>query len=102
MLRVQPSTKVSWPPDGQLTDTALDGVVAQGASAVVLDPTALPRGATEQGGRTPSGVSPLPALSGQALALVSDPVVERLLARAPARPPVARGWPSSGCWPSWR
>ena len=81
VLGVQPSTKVSWPPDGQLTDTALDDVVAQGASAVVLDPTALPRGASEQGGRTPSGVSPLPALSGQALALVSDPVVERLLAR---------------------
>ncbi|HVC74388.1 MAG TPA: DUF6049 family protein, partial [Mycobacteriales bacterium] len=81
VLGVQPSTKVSWPPDGQLTDTALDGVVAQGATAVVLDPTALPRGATEQSGRTPSGVSPLPALSGQALALVSDPVVERLLAR---------------------
>jgi hypothetical protein len=81
VLGVQPSTKVSWPPDGQLTDTALDGVVAQGASAVVLDPTALPRGVHEQGGRTPSGVAPLPALSGQALALVSDPVVERLLAR---------------------
>ena len=42
VLGVQPSTKVSWPPDGQLTDTALDDVVAQGATAVVLDPTALP------------------------------------------------------------
>jgi Family of unknown function (DUF6049) len=84
VLGVQPSTKVSWPPDGQLTDTALDGVVAQGASAVVLDPTALPRGADAQGGRTPSGVSPLPALSGQALALVSDPMVEGLLARGAA------------------
>jgi len=81
VLGVQPSTKVSWPPDGQLTDTALDGVVAQGATAVVLDPTALPQGAEDQDGRTPSGVSPLPALSGQATALVSDPVVERLLAR---------------------
>ena len=89
VLGVQPSTKVSWPPDGQLTDTALDGVVAQGATAVVLDPTALPRGATQQSGRTPSGVSPLPALSGQALALVSDPVVERLLARGAA--PTAGG-----------
>ena len=81
VLGVQPSTKVSWPPDGQLTDTALDDVVAQGATAVVLDPTALPHGASEQNGRTASGVSPLPALSGQALALVSDPVVQRLLAR---------------------
>ena len=50
----------------QLTDTALDDVVAQGASAVVLDPTALPRARPSRGGRTPSGVSPLPALSGQA------------------------------------
>jgi len=81
VVGVQPSTKVSWPPDGQLTDTALDGVVAQGATAVVLDPTALQRGADDEAGRTPSGVSPLPALSGQATALVSDPVVERLLAR---------------------
>jgi hypothetical protein len=84
VVGVQPSTKVSWPPDGELTDTALDGVVAQGASAVVLDPAALPGRALEQGGRTPSGVSPLPALSGQALALVSDPVVERLVARGAA------------------
>ena len=81
VLGVQPSTKVAWPPDGELTDTALDGLVAQGASAVVLDPAALPGGGSGPGGRTPSGVSPLPALSGQALALVSDPVVERLTAR---------------------
>jgi Family of unknown function (DUF6049) len=81
LLGVQPSTKVAWPPDGQLTDTALDDLVAQGASAVVLDPTALPGGPSGLSGRTPSGVSPLPALSGQALALVSDPVVERLTAR---------------------
>jgi hypothetical protein len=77
VLGVAPSTKVSWPPDGQLTDEALDDVVAQGASAVVLDPTALPGQPTS--GRTPSGVSPLPALSGQAVALVGDPVIERLV-----------------------
>jgi hypothetical protein len=81
ILGMQPSTKVAWPPDGQLTDTALDGLVSQGAGAVVLDPTALPGGGNGQSGRTPSGVSPLPALSGQAMALVSDPVVERLTAR---------------------
>jgi hypothetical protein len=81
VLGVLPSTKVSWPPDGQLTDTALDDVVAQGASAVVLDPTALPGIPAAQSGRTPSGVSPLPALSGQAVALVSDPEVEDLIAR---------------------
>ena len=105
VLGVLPSTKVSWPPDGQLTDTALDDVVAQGASAVVLDPTALPGIPAAQGGRTPSGVSPLPALSGQAVALVSDPEVETSSpAAATGAPgsPAAPGWPSSGCWPSWR
>lgn len=77
VLRVTPSTKVAWPPDGQLTGGALDDVVAQGASAVVLDPTALP--GSPDTGRTPSGVSPLPALSGQAVALVGDPVIQDLL-----------------------
>ena len=73
-------TRVSWPPGGQLTDTALDDVVAQGASAVVLDPTALPQAPVPESlDRTPSGVSPLPALSGQAVALVSDPTVQSLV-----------------------
>ncbi|HEY6749653.1 MAG TPA: DUF6049 family protein, partial [Mycobacteriales bacterium] len=85
VLGVAPSMGVSWPPDGQLTDTALDDVVAQGASAVVLDPTALSRSGEPDSGRTPSGVSPLPALSGQAVALVSDPVVESLLRRGSLR-----------------
>lgn len=78
VLGVVPTTKVSWPPDGQLTGEALDDVVAQGAGAVVLDPTALPR-TPESDGRTLSGVSPLPALSGQAVALVGDPVIQSLL-----------------------
>ncbi|CAA9275284.1 MAG: hypothetical protein AVDCRST_MAG41-3195 [uncultured Corynebacteriales bacterium] len=73
-------TRVSWPPDGQLTDTALDDVVAQGVSAVVLDPSALPQAPDPESlDRTPSGVSPLPALSGQAVALVSDPTVQSLV-----------------------
>jgi hypothetical protein len=80
VLGVAPNTKVAWPPDGLLTDTVLDEVVAQGASAVVLDPSALPGGPPADSGRTPSGASPLPALGGQAVALVPDPVVQRLLA----------------------
>lgn len=76
-------TRVSWPPDGQLTGTALDDVVAQGASAVVLDPAALPDAPDPESlDRTPSGVSPLPALSGQAVALVSDPTVQSLVDRS--------------------
>jgi hypothetical protein len=76
-------TRVAWPPDGQLSDAALDDVVAQGASAVVLDPAALPDAADpETLDRTPNGVSPLPALSGQAVALVSDPAVQSLVNRS--------------------
>lgn len=77
VLRVTPSTKVSWPPGEQLTGEALDDVVAQGATAVVLDPTALAD--TPETGRTPSGVSPLPALSGQSIALVGDRVTQDLI-----------------------
>ena len=79
VLAVEPNTKLSWPPDGLLTDTVLDEVVAQGAGAVVVDPSALPGGPAADSGRTPSGASPLPALGGQAVALVADPVVQRLL-----------------------
>jgi hypothetical protein len=85
VLGVMPSTKVSWPPDGQLTDSALDDVVAQGANAVVLSPNALSGTGAGESGRTPSGVSPLPALSGPAVALVSDPVVQNILQRGGLR-----------------
>ena len=44
VLGVVPTTDVAWPPDGLLTDPALDEVVAQGAGVVVLDPAALPGG----------------------------------------------------------
>jgi uncharacterized protein DUF6049 len=45
----------------------------------VLDPSSLPGGPSAESGRTPNGASPLPALGGQAVALVPDPVVQRLL-----------------------
>jgi len=79
-LGVVPTIRVAWPPDGLLTNEALDEVVAQGAGAVVLDPAALPGGPSPDAGRTRSGASPLPALGGQAVALVPDPVLQRLLA----------------------
>jgi hypothetical protein len=55
ILGVQPSTKVSWPPDGQLTDTALDDVVRRERPRSCWTRPALPRGASSQNGRTPSG-----------------------------------------------
>ena len=44
VLGTRPTTEVAWPPDGALTDTALDEAVAQNAGAVVLDPSSLPGG----------------------------------------------------------
>ena len=85
VLGVVPTTDVAWPPDGLLTDPALDEVVAQGAGVVVLDPAALPGGPSPDSGRTPSAASPLPALGGQAVALVPDPVLQQLLTRGGQR-----------------
>ncbi|HZB48289.1 MAG TPA: DUF6049 family protein, partial [Mycobacteriales bacterium] len=85
VLGAPPSAEVAWPPDGALSDAVLDEAVSQGVSAVVLDPAALPGGPSAESGRTPSGASPLPALGGQAVGLVSDPVVQRLLDRGAAR-----------------
>jgi hypothetical protein len=79
VLGVRPTTEVAWPPDGALTDTALDEAVAQGVGAVVLSQDSLPGGPSAESGRTPSGAAPLPALGGEAVALVPDPVVQRLL-----------------------
>jgi len=77
-LSVAPS-RLAWPPAGLLTDGALDDLVDQGIDAVVLDSSALPRGLTQQT-PTPSAVSPLPALRGQTVALVTDPELERIVA----------------------
>ncbi|HYT10365.1 MAG TPA: DUF6049 family protein, partial [Mycobacteriales bacterium] len=80
VLGVTPTTKVAWPPDGLLTDKALDDVVSAGAGVVLLDRTALPDGPSPDGSATPSAASPLPALGGQAIALVPDATLQRLLA----------------------
>jgi hypothetical protein len=77
-LPVAPS-RLAWPPAGVLTSSALDDLVDQGIDAVVLDSSALPRGLTQQT-PTPSAVSPLPALRGQTVALVTDPELERVVA----------------------
>jgi len=80
-LRVAPS-RLAWPPGGLLTDGALDDLVDdQGIDAVVLDSAALPGGNTQQT-PTPSAVSPLPALRGQAVALVTDAQLQRIVAQS--------------------
>lgn len=72
------SGQLAWPPAGLVTDDVLDDLVSHGVRTVVLDSAALPR-TNDAAGPTPSGVSPLPALSGQPTALVSDPGLQRLL-----------------------
>lgn len=92
VLGIRPSTEVAWPPDGALTDAVLDETVAQGVGAVVLDPSSLPGGPSAESGRTPNGASPLPALDGQTVGLVPDPVVQRLLDSGGLK----RGGPAGG------
>jgi hypothetical protein len=76
-LHVTVNTKIAWPAGGLLTDRALDSLVGQDAQAVVLDAAALPN--APPSGRTLSAASPLPSVSGEAVALVADPGVGRLV-----------------------
>jgi hypothetical protein len=71
---------VSWPADGVLTNRALDEVVADGASTVLLSDTALP--GQNQTEPRPDALSPLPAASGKATALVTDSAIEQVVASA--------------------
>jgi hypothetical protein len=85
LLGVTTTTRLVWPPGSLLTDGALDDLVRHQAGAVVLDPAALPGGAAAAT-PTPSAVSPLPALGGQAAALVEDAGLQTVVARAAANP----------------
>jgi hypothetical protein len=78
-LPVAPS-RLAWPPGGLLTDDTLDELVEQ-TDAVILDSAALPQGISQQT-PTPSAVSPLPALRGQTVALVTDAELQRVVARS--------------------
>ncbi|HSV66203.1 MAG TPA: DUF6049 family protein [Mycobacteriales bacterium] len=86
----QVETRVAWPPEGLLTDRALDAVVAQGARAVVLAADALPN--ADRTGSTQSATSPLPSGAGTAVALVADAGLAEVVAesaRLPGGPRVA-------------
>ena len=85
-----PSTSVAWPPDGQLDNATLDTVESDGASAIVLDASAL-AGGTGQEAVTPSAVSPLPALGAQAVALVTDSTLQGIVSNATANRGYAGG-----------
>jgi hypothetical protein len=85
-LRATVDDQIAWPAGGLLTDRALDTVVGQGATTVVLDAASLPNAAPAAGGRTQSAVSPLPSVSGSARALVADAALSRLVSGAVAVP----------------
>ncbi len=84
--RVPPSTLV-WPDGDNLTSRSLDAVVSNGATSVVLDDTALPGDsvASGQGDVTPDALSPLPAATGTATAIVLDTRLERTIATLTSR-----------------
>ncbi|MBI1758090.1 MAG: hypothetical protein HYR62_02505 [Actinobacteria bacterium] len=84
------NTRIYWPPDGAVTEDALDSVVRQGAQAIVLSSASLPGRAT--GGLTRSAASPLPSGGGSAVALVTDASLDGLIGaagRAPNGPRLA-------------
>lgn len=84
--RVPPSTLV-WPDGDNLTSKSLDAVVSNGATSVVLDDTALPgeSWASGQADATPDALSPLPAATGTATAIVLDTRLESTVATLTAR-----------------
>ena len=63
-----PASTLVWPDDGELTSRSLDAVVSNGATSVLLNDDALP-GALKLTA-TPDALSPLPAATGTATAVV--------------------------------
>ena len=68
VLGARLTTDVAWPPGENLTSAGLDAVVSTGASTVLLSDDALP--GADRDAATPDALSPLPAATGTADALV--------------------------------
>lgn len=77
-----PLTSVAWPPPGPLTSAALDVLVGDQATAVVLDAEALAEASTSRN-RTPSARSELPSPLAEVTGLVAEPVLSSLVAPDP-------------------
>lgn len=80
LLGVQPGTELSWPVDGQLTDSALAVLQRAGAEQFVLSAEAVE---PADDSRTPSAAATVSNNTGTgADALVSDPVLDGIVAAA--------------------
>jgi hypothetical protein len=74
-----PMTAVVWPPAGRLTRRSVESLTSGGATAVVVDPVALPEPDNEPS-RTPDAlVGQLPTNTGQPSVLTIDPTLSSLL-----------------------
>ena len=78
---------VAWPSDENLTSAGLDAVVSSGASSVLLSDTALPGAARDAA--TPNALSPLPAATGTAQALVLSSALQPTVLSATGPTPSA-------------
>ncbi len=80
LLGVQPVPDMAWPVDGAVTDPALAVFQAVGAEQVVLSADSVDAPADDR--RTPSAVSTVSGADGEFRAVVSDPVVDGIVAAA--------------------
>lgn len=83
VLGTRPLPSVVWPPAGRLTRRAVEALTAGGASALVVDPTALPAPESDPGRTPDTRVGVLPTTASQPTVLTIDPALSALLAPQP-------------------
>ncbi|MBK5308129.1 MAG: hypothetical protein JJD92_15695 [Frankiaceae bacterium] len=79
VLGRQPMTSVVWPPAGRLTRRTVETLTSGGATALVVDPVALPEPENEPGRTPDTDVGQLPTNTGQPKVLTIDPALSALL-----------------------
>ncbi len=82
ILGKPPLTSVVWPPAGRLTRRAVESLTSGGATAVALDPIALPAPENDLSRTPDTDVGRLPTSTGQPSVLTIDPVLSSLLSPA--------------------
>lgn len=79
VLGKAPMTSVVWPPAGRLTRRAVEALTSGGATAVAIDPTALPAPESEPNPTPGTAVGQLPTNTGQPTLLTIEPTLSALL-----------------------
>jgi hypothetical protein len=79
VLDKAPATSVVWPPAGRLTRRAVEALTSGGATAVAIDPLALPAPGSEPDRTPSSAVGRLPTNTGQPTLMTIDPTLSALL-----------------------